>query len=98
MIFLIVCSLGFLWGCGYKIQRPDTPICWLIYNDFSDTLSKGCYNIRNDYDDNGYRKKNAKPVVTIIKSLKDLDQHFITTAAGFVRSQAYLEKLKNHYK
>jgi hypothetical protein len=88
--FLITSSLLFT-GCG--VPRPDTNLCVLN----TELLYKYCYNMKNDYDDNGHLNKNAHPVKKLYPSkeamMVDLHKNIAVDPDGFGNLKAYVSEL-----
>jgi hypothetical protein len=79
ILLLVISSLV---GCA-GVQRPDANICGI--NAVSSNLR--CYNIKNDYSNDGTLDPKAKPVIIPLSGLNDLN-------AGLYFSPLDLEKLK----
>lgn len=65
-MLLSLISLGMFSGCGAVVSRPDADICGINYApDKPAHLS--CYNIRDDFNDDGTLKSTAhahsKPIL-----------------------------------
>ena len=81
---MIVVFLGII-GCA-GVQRPDADICGV--NAKSSKLR--CYNIKNDFNDDGTRKPDAQPVNKKISSLNDLNGGIYVSPADFEKFKVWL--------
>lgn len=60
-------AISLMAGCAH-IERPDAPLCGIN----TDKLQLRCYNIRKDYNNDGKRKKDAKPLVLQFKDANEM--------------------------
>lgn len=89
-LLLMIFSLSACAGVG----RPDTDLC--VVNAAFDEIE--CYNLREDYSEEGKLKPGAKVEVKDILSLSDLDKHVCTTPDGFAELKAYINLLRDRLK
>ena len=98
-------SLLLLSGCG-AIERPNTDLC--IIN--AQAHHRVCYNIRDDYTDEGKLKPDAKPKIRINLSIEDLDKALIVDSPydeenpnpthfedGLARLKTWIKELREGY-
>jgi hypothetical protein len=81
-------------SCARNVPKPDADVC--VVN--VPALHQKCYNIARDYDDNGYIKKDAKPMFKQYKDeaemLAGLNKNIATTPDGWAAIKAYLKSLR----
>lgn len=88
-----ILSLGMLSNCA-NIPKPDTNLC--IANVPLSHFT--CYNLKNDYDDNGNIKKDSKPTFKDLKSLEDINKNICTDPDGFANLKTYVRLLREELK
>lgn len=90
MTLLIAFSFG---GCA-KLKRPDTDLCGINVPG----LELRCYNLLKDYNDDGSRKKDAKPKQIFFESkeamLDGLNKFIGTDPVGLAHLKAYIAKMR----
>lgn len=84
----ILLLTAFSVGCG--IAKPNTNLC--IVNARGET--RKCYNLHDDYDDEGRLKAGAKPKYFETKTVMDLDKNACTDPDGLAELKAYIKKLR----
>lgn len=79
---------------GCATSRPDTDLCGI------NALAghKKCYNLKNDYDEEGNLKHSATPKIIPINSINDLNKNICTDPQGFENLNIYLQQAKQAYK
>lgn len=85
-------------GCA-SVPRPDVDLC--IIN--APAERRKCYNMKEDYDNEGKLKSGATPTYRSNDSVSDLNKGlFIDSADGpeaaIARLKAYLQKLRDEMK
>ena len=80
-------------GCA-SVERPNAEICGI--NAKSSQLR--CYNLKSDYDADGYRLPDAKPVVKPIASLMSLNGGMYLSKSDIAPVQAYIDAIRRLYK
>jgi len=77
MTFWTVCSA--VLGCG-TVERPNAEIC--VVN--APALHRKCYNLARDFDGNGNRYKDAKPIYRPNPDISSLNKAtLIDSETGF---------------
>jgi hypothetical protein len=91
-IFWAACSLS-LASCA-QIKRPDADIC--VLNAPGAKLT--CYNLKDDYDDDGNIKPGAKPHFLPAPTLESINKSIVMSPAHFSLLKAYVKKLREEYE
>jgi hypothetical protein len=89
---LILASLLFV-GCN-TLQRPNALICGI--NGASHELR--CYDLHDDFDDNGALKKTAQPKIQAVQDLTQLNAGIYLSPTDFKKVKLYLTDLKKAYE
>lgn len=72
------------------IPRPDTELC--VVN--APGLTRKCFNLRDDYDDNGKLKPDASPLYLDTVTVQDLNKNVCTDPDGLANLKAYIKELR----
>lgn len=78
-------------GCG-GVERPDTNVCVVNY----ELMHLKCYNLKNDYNDDGNLKPGSKPHFKAITGLTSLNSYVVTDPDGWANLKAYIRKLREN--
>jgi hypothetical protein len=92
MKLLMMLFLSCSFGCAV-VPRPDTDILG-INADLSHLRG---YNLKRDYDDDGNRKPDAKPIVRPISGLADINKYMCTDPKGYEHLITYGKNLREEY-
>jgi len=88
ILFLMIFSLA---ACG-GVTRPDAPIC--VAN--APAKHSKCYNLKDDYRDDGTRKGDAKPFYYKLETIYDINKMVFTTPEGFGEIKKSLAATRRH--
>lgn len=88
---LISCNL--LSSCAP--QRPDSEIC--VVN--APAMHMKCYNLKDDYDDEGNLKPDASPLYRPTVRVEDLNKYIVMDSEkSFENFKTWINELKQAYK
>ena len=73
--------------------RPDTNIC--IVNAPNGNMK--CYNLKEDYTDEGNLKPDASPSYTPLLSVLDINKYACTDPDGLSNLKVYIRELRTEY-
>lgn len=92
---LVKCSLLFLAtlisACS---SRPKSEACWVN----AQGPYKACYNLAEDYDDQGNRKPGVKPDIIPIAGLGDLNGHLTFDPQAQRELKRFLDESRREYE
>ena len=94
LLIVLLTALEFS-SCDWSMPpRPDTNLCVLN----SQALHKYCYNMHDDYDDNGLLIPGHKPKITQYKDasemLEAINKTVGTDPTGWANLKAYVKNLR----
>lgn len=89
--FLIAFSLM---GCAHIISNPDSN---LYIVQAPDKKIRG-YNLKRDYDSDGNRKPDAKPIEYHVERIEQLDKWACSDPVSFERMQTAARDVRDYVK
>lgn len=93
-ITICLSTVIILFASACSVPRPNTDLCGVN----AAKHERRCYNLRDDYDENGNRKPDAKPKIKPARDVQDLDRNICTDPDGFAELKAYIKKLREAAK
>ncbi|CAK0739639.1 hypothetical protein CCP2SC5_1020022 [Azospirillaceae bacterium] len=93
MSYLTFSALVFLSACSH-VQRPDSWICGVNAKG----MKLRCYNVKDDYTDDGTLKPDAKPTEHQIHSLSDMNAWVCMDPTSLGKFKTYLADLRDYAK
>jgi uncharacterized protein YigE (DUF2233 family) len=93
MRLMILLSIFSLVGCA-NVQRPDADVCGVN----AKTSKLRCYNIKNNYTNDGTLKDGATPTVKPIANLMSLNGGIYFSPADFEKLKVWLQDMRDYAK
>jgi hypothetical protein len=99
---LLLIASSFVTACA-GIPAPKTYVCVVNAANDLPVARRKCYNMETDYDADGIRKPEAKPIYRDNPTIKDLNKFMVIdgptgTVDGQAALSAWLQKVRKHYK